>query len=462
MVPERSEWGKPIVAFYGDDFTGASENMAQFHRHGLSSFMFLSCPKPARFAEIAQAYDTVGIAGVARSLRPDQMPSELAPAFRLFATTGTCIVQYKLCSTFDSSPSRGNLATALDIALGIFGPSFVPVFAAMPEFGRYTAFGNHFAKFREDVHRLDRHPSMSRHPATPMHEADLRLVLQEQGCEQVGLVDWASLAGGSANVLAAIAEQRGAGSVPIVFDGMCDDDCVRVADVISRIAQHKQVFVLAAQGFAHGLGRHLKKRPAVAKPPVEPLAGVRPLLVLSGSCSPITAAQLVRFEEAGAYLVRLPASRLLDSKTAGRSIEEVLNSASKMLAAGRSVCVFTAQGPDDVDTPQLLEAARRADVDTSTVARLIGEALGASAKELIARHSLPRVAFAGGDTSSFALQCLNPEGLTVSSGDYATGAHVFTVTGSGPADGREVILKGGQVGSDDVFVELRDGRLSIP
>src|SRR5205085_5555935 len=98
MVRQRSE-GKPVVAFYGDDFTGASENMAQFHRHGLTSFMFLSCPKPARFAEIAQAYDAVGIAGVARSLRPDQMAAELIPVFRLFATTGTRIVQYKLCST---------------------------------------------------------------------------------------------------------------------------------------------------------------------------------------------------------------------------------------------------------------------------------------------------------------------------------------------------------------------------
>jgi uncharacterized protein YgbK (DUF1537 family) len=459
MVRQRSE-GKPVVAFYGDDFTGASENMAQFHRHGLTSFMFLSCPKPARFAEIAQAYDAVGIAGVARSLRPDQMAAELIPVFRLFATTGTRIVQYKLCSTFDSSPSRGSLATALDIGRGVLGPCFVPIFAAMPEFGRYTAFGNHFAKFRQDVHRLDRHPSMSRHPATPMHEADLRLILEEQGCERVGLVDWTRLAGGSASALAATTEQRRTGSAPIVFDGMCDDDCVHVAELICRVAEDERVFVLAAQGFAHGLGRYLNKRAASAKPPVESLPGVRPLLVLSGSCSPITGAQLARFEQAGAYLVRLPASRLLDPQTAARTIDQVLQSASQMLAVGRSVCVFTARGPDDRETPQLLEASRLADVDTGAVSRLVGEALGAIAEQLMTRHALGRIAFAGGDTSSFALQSLNPEGLAVSSGDYATGAHVFKITGSGPADGREVILKGGQVGSDDIFVELRDGRSS--
>src|SRR3954453_6272722 len=100
---------------------------------------------------------------------------------------------------------------------------------------------------------------------------------------------------------------------------------------------------------------------------------------------------------------RLPVSRLLEAKTAGRAVDAALQSASRMLAVGRSVCVFTARGPDDVETPQLLEAARRAEADTSAVSRLIGEALGAIAKHLMARHSLGRVAFAGGDTSSFAL-----------------------------------------------------------
>jgi hypothetical protein len=37
----------------------------------------------------------------------------------------------------------------------------------MPQFARYTVFGQHFARFGPDVFRLDRHPSMVRHPTTP-------------------------------------------------------------------------------------------------------------------------------------------------------------------------------------------------------------------------------------------------------------------------------------------------------
>src|SRR6185503_2235092 len=37
-----------------------------------------------------------------------------------------------------------------------------------------------YAAFAGQIHRLDRHPVMSQHPSTPMHEADLRRVLTEQ------------------------------------------------------------------------------------------------------------------------------------------------------------------------------------------------------------------------------------------------------------------------------------------
>src|SRR6185369_8895892 len=46
---------------------------------------------------------------------------------------------------------------------------------ATPALGRYCAFGNLFARSGTDgrVHRIDRHPIMSVHPVTPMHEGNL-------------------------------------------------------------------------------------------------------------------------------------------------------------------------------------------------------------------------------------------------------------------------------------------------
>ena len=61
-------------------------------------------------------HDVVGIAGIARSLGPEAMRREVGAAFRLFRDAGLRFVQYKLCSTFDSSRSVGNLGVVVELA----------------------------------------------------------------------------------------------------------------------------------------------------------------------------------------------------------------------------------------------------------------------------------------------------------------------------------------------------------
>ena len=64
----------------------------------------------------------------------------------------------------------------------------------MPALGRYCVFGNLFAKMGigsdGKIYRLDKHPSMSNHPVTPMKEADLRIHLGKQTNRKIGLIDY--------------------------------------------------------------------------------------------------------------------------------------------------------------------------------------------------------------------------------------------------------------------------------
>jgi uncharacterized protein YgbK (DUF1537 family) len=198
-------------------------------------------------------------------------------------------------------------------------------------------------------------------------------------------------------------------------------------------------------------------RPA-GRPQADALSPVGKLLVLSGSAAPLTARQIGAFAEAGAATVRLSASQSLDLATAGSALDGAVQAASRELGQDRSVCLYTALGPEDEDTPAVREAAARMGLDHAEVARRIGAALGETALRLAARHGLSRVAIAGGDTSSYALRRMAPRGLAVASGDYATSAHVFRLSGEGPVDGLEITMKGGQVGDEGFFVTLRDGR----
>ncbi|MGZ0152270.1 four-carbon acid sugar kinase family protein [Kribbella sp. WER1] len=169
------------VAFYGDDFTGSTDAMVQFARVGLRTVLLVQLPSAPELAELAARYDVVGVAGVARALPPDEQQAEVRPVFEALWKLGPRLLQYKVCSTADSSPTRGSIGRALELGREICGVTTpTPVLIAQPELGRYTVFSHHFATESGTTHRLDRQPTMSTHPSTPMHESDLRLHLAAQ------------------------------------------------------------------------------------------------------------------------------------------------------------------------------------------------------------------------------------------------------------------------------------------
>lgn len=79
-------------------------------------------------------------------------------------------------------PLAGSISRAIDISSEIFQPRFVSLVVVAPGLGRYSAFGNLFARTgvgsQGEIHRLDRHPSMSKHPVTPSDESDIKSEIQ--------------------------------------------------------------------------------------------------------------------------------------------------------------------------------------------------------------------------------------------------------------------------------------------
>jgi uncharacterized protein YgbK (DUF1537 family) len=120
------------------------------------------------------------------------------------------------------------------------------------------------------------------------------------------------------------------------------------------------------------------------------------------------------------------------------------------LADGRSVVLFTALGP---------AADRGRELDSSAGGRhRLGRALGRIQSELVARARLSRVVVAGGDTSSHALGEMGICALTLGMPLPQTPGSPLCIAHGGPADGRQIALKGGQIGGDDYFSMIRAGR----
>jgi uncharacterized protein YgbK (DUF1537 family) len=419
-------------AYYGDDFTGSTDALEALSIHGVRTVLFPGVPSEAQLARFS-GYDAVGIAGESRSRNPEWMRANLPRVFEFLRSLNAPITQYKVCSTFDSSPEAGNIAVAMEIGRSVFRSACVPVVVAAPHLGRYVLFGNLFASQSGVVHRIDRHPTMSRHPVTPMRESDLRLHLRAQGASGVDLLDLVALTGPDPCAAADAILARGADAV--LFDGVDR----RTELETGRILWNRRAsvpFAVGSSGLTHALMRHWREAGEIA-PECHPpeAAAVDRVLVVSGSCSPVTEEQIRSAERAGFATFPI----------IGVNRDELLNGVLHALERGQSIVIYSALGP--------------AGVNDSPGGERLGHYLGDLMRDAVLQSGVRRAVVAGGDTSSHAVARLGISALTFAA-VMAPGAPLCRVESEvARMDGLELVLKGGQVGSRDFFEQVRKGKL---
>ena len=178
---------------------------------------------------------------------------------------------------------------------------------------------------------------------------------------------------------------------------------------------------------------------------------------MSGSVSPVTAAQIAFSKRNGFELIRLEASRAVDARQWTREIEHAADRALAALGGGRDPLVYTAAGPDDPAVASLNAAISASGQTSETVNERIGVGLGQVLDRVVRQARLTRAVISGGDTSGRAAAALGIYALTalapVSPGSPLCRAHAED---SGH-DALEIALKGGQVGGPDFFCAARAG-----
>ncbi len=458
--PARKPLPHRVLAFYGDDFTGSSAVMEVMTFAGLPTVMFLEPPDPARLERFAD-YRGIGIASTARSMGPAWMDANLPGAFEALKALGAPVAHYKVCSTFDSAPQLGSIGRAIELGAPVFGARVVPLVTAAPDIGRWQAFGNLFAAYAGGVHRLDRHPVMSRHTATPMHEADLARHLAAQTDWPVGLVDLLALKSGRGSAALDAAREEGARIVS--FDVVDRETLAAVGAALwaEAEAQAHGVFAAGSQGVEYALIAHWQDAGLLAPAaPIAPVAPVERMVAVSGSVSPTTAAQIRHAEANGFQIEPLDVAATVDEAAWGRALESAIASASEAIAAGRIPLIVTARGPDDPAVARFDAALARTGIARDEASRRIGRGLGRIVRELVARHGLTRAVISGGDTSGYATSELGVYALSALA-PLAPGAPLCRTYAETPAfDGLELALKGGQMGAEDFFV-ASTGRMTV-
>lgn len=439
----------PLVAWYGDDFTGAAATMEVLTFAGLPSVLFFDPPTPEQMLEF-KGFSGFGVAGTARAQSPDWMAQYLPPVFQWLKSVHAKIAHYKICSTFDSSRQTGSIGKAIELAaLEFNGP--MPVLVAVPEMRRYQAFGNLFAASPEGVSRLDRHSVMSRHLVTPMQEADLRLILAGQTHLPVGLITLEDLTEEMA-ADAALKREMAGGKNVVLLDTVSNADLKQAGRLMWENAT-PEMLAVGSQGVEYALVAYWQEKGLLKPaPPVCGFGEAKHMIAVSGSTSVITAAQIDHAAASGFAAIHLAPTACLGEPSAFTAASDA---ALNLLMDGRNVLLYSAKGPEDLGA--FRQAAEIAGISAHRANEILGTTLGRLLRELLLKTGIKRAAISGGDTSGHAAKQLGIYALTALA-PTLPGASLCQAYSSDPRmHGLELSLKGGQMGSPDYFDWIRRG-----
>jgi 3-oxoisoapionate kinase len=403
----------PLV-FIGDDFTGSTDALESYSLLGRSVRLF------TRLEHVTDAIakhesDVVGLATTTRAQSPQVMSETLVPVFEAFRRTSVERVHYKCCSTFDSAPHVGSLGRVIDLATQSFGDVSLPIIGAAPALGRYCVFGHLFARSADGlVYRIDRHPSMSKHPSTPMAESDLRLHLSKQTSRPIALVDLVSLRAGASDL----------GTGATLIDGLDQHDLTLANSLVNS---SKACLIVGGSG---GCEVIVGNRSSTSLK-VDPAKPMNPLLVVAGSCSPATGAQ-IDHALANGFVEAIVRSE--------DDVSCAIDMAARACSIGHSIVIHT-----DSHSP---------------VSSDVNPPLARALESILQRSSFAAVLLCGGDTSGTLATSLGVESIErVAS--TVRGVPLCRVRATRPfLDGQRFLFKGGQIGPSTFFTDVRDGTCS--
>jgi len=416
--------GKTVLGCIADDFTGATDIAGLLARSGAAVSLRIGVPDQP--SENTAALEVIALK--CRTSPVEEAVAETLAALDWLKQAGAQRFFWKYCSTFDST-AKGNIgpvAEALMEALDADQTIYCPAF---PENGRSIFMGNLFV----GTEPLAESP-MKNHPLTPMRDSNLMRLLEPQVTRPVELINRLKVAEGADSVkaeMAALAANKNAAH--IVVDAVANEDLHTIAT-----ACRDMPLLTGGSAIAMSLP-HLYNEDGLLNLKAAQVTHRAPdssTIILSGSCSEMTNAQVEHYRASGA-----PAYLLDPISLAEQGVQPALDWLTQQDMHLAPLVYATAEPSSVKATQDKLGVERAGAVVEDTLAAIAVFARDAGARRFIV---------AGGESSGAVTQALGVTALDIGP-EIAPGVPwTFCVSDNVPL---ALTLKSGNFGTEDFFSE---------
>ncbi len=411
-----------VMGCIADDFTGATDLAGLLARSGAKVNLRIGIPE-------GPPSETADFEVIALKCRTEPVAEALAEtraALAWLKQTGAERFFWKYCSTFDST-AQGNIGPVSEALMADLGASQTIYCPAFPENGRSIFMGNLFVGEQP----LAESP-MKDHPLTPMRDSNLMRLLEPQVTRPVGLANRLVVDQGVEALRARFAALHGEGVAHVVVDAVSDADLTIIARACAdmRLMTGGSAVAMPLPAIYREMG--LLGAGADGAQFKAPAGGA---LVLSGSCSAMTRAQVA------AYLQHADGYRLDPLELAETGVGAAQEWLRGKPADGPKIIYATAD-PKSVGAAQDKLGVARA-------GKLVEDALAALAQT--GRDAgVRRFVVAGGETSGAVTKSLGVDKLSIGR-EIAPGVP-WTFSRSGGHD-IALTLKSGNFGAESFFAD---------
>ncbi|WP_114973548.1 3-oxo-tetronate kinase [Rhodoferax ferrireducens] len=416
-----------LLGCIADDFTGGTDLAGMLVKAGMRTVQLIGVPEGPPPDDV----DAVVIALKSRTNPVEDAVAESLAALRWLREAGCRQFYFKYCSTFDSTP-RGNIGPVAEALMQALETDFTIACPAFPANGRTLYKGNLFVG---DVPLSE--SGMHNHPLTPMTDANLVRVLQQQAGRKVGLVDYATVSRGDAAIRERFTALRQQGHGFAIVDALSNADLDAIGAACADLP-----LVTGGSGIALGLPQNFRLRGLLAENAVADAlpktGGLR--AVISGSCSMATQRQVEVMRAS------FPSFNI-DPIQLARG-EDVVSAALDW-AGGR-----IAQQPVLIYATATPEAVRQvqAELGVAHAGELVENALATIARGLVLL-GVGQMIVAGGETSGAVVKALGVKGLRIGPEIDPGVPWTSTLHDDDGTPPLALALKSGNFGSEDFFLK---------